>query len=321
MRKLTAVIAACGAAGLAVLLLLGVALGTPRPAAAQAQLTGGSDETAEEGQPSLWQRAGGAFLAVQSSVNRAINSRLVQIKRQHSLAALLAGLAIAFGYGVFHALGPGHGKAVLLSYFVSHDARIARGIWMGTQIALFHVASAIVIVVAVHVVLQQAFARPVDELGFLKVASYGAITAIGIAMLCGALRARLAGPGHDRGHHHDHVHDAGCRHRHDLAAAWRSGGLLSLAVGLIPCSGAVLILVYCLANGLLLSGVMMAGSIALGMAITLALIGIVTIYARQGAIAVAGRSGRRRSALPAMLGLLGPGFITLFGAVMLLGSL
>jgi ABC-type nickel/cobalt efflux system permease component RcnA len=144
-------------------------------------------------------------------------------------------------------------------------------------------------------------------------------------MLHGALRARRARrvAEHDHGHGHDvgHVHHAGCGHHHDLAAAWREGGLLSFAVGLIPCSGAVLILVYCLANGLLLSGVLMAGSIALGMAITLAAIGIATIYVRKGAILMAARSGRPRSAVPAALGLVGPGFITLFGAVMLLGSL
>lgn len=324
MRKLIGLAAACGVACLALCALLAALVAEPGPAAAQAQLTGAADQDQPEaaGAPGLWQRAAAAFLAVQSTVNRTINNRLVHIKREHSLAALLAGLAIAFAYGVFHALGPGHGKAVLLSYFVSREARIARGVWMGAQIATFHVASAIVIVVAVHLILRQAFARPVDELGFLKVASYGAIMAIGIAMLVGVLRGRRAAPAHD--HDHGHDHGEACHHHHDLGAAWRSGGLLSLAVGLIPCSGAVLILVYCLANGLLLSGILMALSIALGMAITLALIGILAIYARQGAIAVAGRPGRpgrRRAALPTALALAGPGFITLFGAVMLLGSL
>ena len=88
----------------------------------------------------------------------------------------MIGLAIAFAYGVFHAVGPGHGKAVLLSYFLSQDAKISRGVWMGAQIAFFHVVSAIVIVIIVHLILQQAFGGPVDEMDFLKIASYGAIT-------------------------------------------------------------------------------------------------------------------------------------------------
>ena len=199
------------------------------------------------------------------SILRTINHRLVAIKREHSLTALLLGLAIAFAYGVFHAVGPGHGKAVLLSYFLSQDAKISRGVLMGAQIAFFHVVSAIVIVVVVHLILQQAFGGPVDEMDFLKIASYGAITLIGAAMLNGAFRRlRRAGSGHDHGgHRHDHdvpghvppghIHGETCGHVSPVQA-WREGGLLSVAVGLIPCSGAVLILVYCLANGLLLSG-------------------------------------------------------------------
>ena len=178
---------------------------------------------------------------------------------------------------------------------------------MGVQIAVFHVASAIAIVVIVHLVLRQAFAGPVDELGFLKIASYGAITLIGAAMLRGAVRRlrRAGAAAHDEHHHGhpDHVHDDSCAQVSPVRA-WREGGLLSVAVGLIPCSGAVLILVYCLANGLLLSGVLMAGAIALGMAITLSAIGVAA-------------SGRPRAAL----GLIGPALITLFGAAMLIGSL
>ena len=319
-------IAAAGALLVALLALMTLV------APARAQLTGApaNGETAESeaAPPSLIGRIAGGFMTLQSEVNRTINHRLVAIKREHSLTALLLGLAIAFAYGVFHAVGPGHGKAVLLSYFLSQDAKISRGVWMGAQIAFFHVVSAIVIVVVVHLILQQAFGGPVDEMDFLKIASYGAITLIGAAMLNGAFRRlRRAGSGHDRaGHHHDHgapghVHDETCSHVSPVQA-WREGGLLSVAVGLIPCSGAVLILVYCLANGLLLSGVLMAGAIAVGMAITLSVIGIAAILGRQRALATAESRGRSGSGRPrAALGLIGPALITLFGAAMLVGSL
>ena len=95
---------------------------------------------------------------------------------------------------------------MLLSYFLSQDAKISRGVLMGAQIAFFHVVSAIVIVVVVHLILQQAFGGPVDEMDFLKIASYGAITLIGAAMLRGSFRRlRRAGSGHGHaGHRHDH---------------------------------------------------------------------------------------------------------------------
>jgi nickel/cobalt exporter len=329
-------IASAGALLLVALLTL-LTLAAP----ARAQLTGapadGEAAESEAAPPSLLGRIAGGFVTLQSEVNRTINHRLVAIKREHSLTALLLGLAIAFAYGVFHAVGPGHGKAVLLSYFLSQDAKISRGVLMGAQIAFFHVVSAIVIVVIVHLILQQAFGGPVDELDFLKIASYGAITLIGAAMLNGAFRRlRRASRLHGHAdHHHDHdapghvppghvppghVHDETCGHVSPVQA-WREGGLLSVAVGLIPCSGAVLILVYCLANGLLLSGVLMAGAIAVGMAITLSLIGIAAIFGRQRALATAERRGRSGSGRPrAALGLIGPALITLFGAAMLVGS-
>ena len=320
-------IAAVGALLLVALLALLTAAVPTR-----AQLTGApaNSETVESdaSPPSLVARIAGGFMTLQSEVNRTINHRLVAIKREHSLTALLLGLAIAFAYGVFHAVGPGHGKAVLLSYFLSQDAKISRGVWMGAQIAFFHVVSAIVIVVIVHLILQQAFGGPVDELDFLKIASYAAITLIGAAMLRGAFRRlRRARHSHDHaGHHHDHdapghVHDETCGHVSPVQA-WREGGLLSVAVGLIPCSGAVLILVYCLANGLLLSGVLMAAAIGVGMAITLSVIGIAAIFGRQRALATAERHGRSGGGRPrAALGLIGPALITLFGATMLIGSL
>src|SRR5439155_18393277 len=180
-------IAAAGALLLVALLTL-LTLASP----ARAQLTGApaNGETAESdaAPPSLFARIAGGFMTLQSEVNRTINHRLVAIKREHSLTALLLGLACAFAYGVFHAVGPGHGKAVLLSYFLSRDAKISRGVLMGAQIAFFHVVSAIVIVVVVHLILRQAFGGPVDEMDFLKIASYGAITLIGAAMLNGAFR-------------------------------------------------------------------------------------------------------------------------------------
>jgi len=118
-----------------------------------------------------------------------------------------------------------------------------------------------------------------------------------------------------------HVHDETCGHVSPVQA-WREGGLLSVAVGLIPCSGAVLILVYCLANGLLLSGVLMAGAIAVGM-------GDDAVGDRHrrdlrppagaGDRGTRGRSGSGRPR--AALGLIGPALITLFGAAMLVGSL
>jgi ABC-type nickel/cobalt efflux system permease component RcnA len=240
-----------------------------------------------------------------------LSDGIVAIKDGHSSSAVLVAMLIAFAYGVLHAIGPGHGKAVILGYFLSRDGSIRRGLRMGAQIALLHVISAVVIVVVVHSLLAVTFAQPIDQLQFLKVFSYGAITIIGSVMLARALWAARR-PAGAAAHGHD------CHHHQ------RIGGerdLLSIAVGLIPCSGAVLVLIYALANGLLLSGLVMAACIAIGMALTLSAIGIAAVWMRARAVGAGRRSSpARRRIVQAALDVLGPLLITALGGVLLLAT-
>ena len=299
-------------------LLVGVGLWLAMPAA-QAQTTPAASDVTAAAEPSWLTRAGREFVKLQRDVNRAITRQLTAIRRGEEPLALWLGLGVAFLDGVAHALGPGHGKAVVASYFLSREATVLRGALMGGQIALAHVISAIVIVTAVHLLLQASFATPVEETRALKLASYAVIAAIGLAMLTGELR-RLRMPAHDHGHgRHDHAHAgcAACGHGHSHG----SGGLLSLAIGLVPCSGAVLILVYALANGIVVAGVLMTLAIAVGMGLTLAALGIASVYVRRGALRTASHApgaGRRR--FGQMLALGGPLFITGLGVALLIAS-
>ncbi|HUL05155.1 MAG TPA: hypothetical protein VLV76_02415 [Candidatus Acidoferrum sp.] len=259
--------------------------------------------------PSLLHKAMVQFVRLQRDVNRALSDGIVAIKDGRSSSAALLAMLIAFVYGVLHALGPGHGKAVVLAYFLSRDGSVLRGLRMGAQIALLHVISAVVIVVVVHWLLAVTFAQPIDQLQFLKVASYGAITVIGSIMVARALRA-VHRPAADAGGHD-------CHHHHADGAR----DLLSIAIGLIPCSGAVLVLIYALANGLLLSGLVMAACIAIGMALTLSAIGIAAVWMRRRAVGASRPDARaRRPAMQAALDVMGPLLITALGAVLLLST-
>ena len=282
-----------------------------------------SSDTAAPGdvpaaQPSLLRRVGAAVVMLQSRVNRAINAQLMEIKAGDKPWALWGGLLIGFLYGVFHALGPGHGKSVIVGYFLGREAHPLRGIAMASWISLSHVVGAIVIVTVVHFILSQSLASPVDEVDGLRVFSYGAILLIGLGMLWSALR----GGGHVHGHahahahgdSHDHEHGAHCAH---VPGARKEQGLLGFAAGFIPCSGAILILVFALTNGIVWSGIAMTLAIAVGMAITLSVMGVGSILVRRQIVlrlpnsAVASRA----------FSLLGPILVTTIGAVLLCGAL
>lgn len=265
-------------------------------------------------QPSLLRKVGGVVVAMQSRINRAINAQLMEIKAGDKPWALWGGLLIGFLYGVFHALGPGHGKSVIVGYFLGREAHPLRGIAMASWISLSHVIGAIVIVAVVHFILTHSLVSPVDEVDGLRVFSYGAILLIGLGMIWSAMRGGGRAHAHAHAHGHDHHHDERCAH---VPGARKEQGLLGFAAGFIPCSGAILILVFALTNGIVLSGIAMTLAIAVGMAITLSVMGVGSILVRRQIVlrlpesAVASRA----------FGLLGPILVTAIGAVLLCGAL
>jgi nickel/cobalt transporter (NicO) family protein len=265
--------------------------------------------------PSLLHRLGGFIIATQRDVNREIDRRLVAIRDGQGAGVILAGLLIAFLYGIFHALGPGHGKTVIVGYFLGRGGSIRRGIAMASWIALSHVVGAVTVVVIVHAVLREIYITPVEEMLSLRLVSYGAILLIGLAMLAMAIRRR---GGEARAcHHHGHVHAHAHSHGPDTHSPGTDGTgeqrLLAIAAGFLPCSGAILILVFALTNGILLTGLAMTLFIALGMGLTLALLGIASVLAHRQI------AGRLRGG--GMLALLGPILITGIGAILLAGAL
>jgi ABC-type nickel/cobalt efflux system permease component RcnA len=233
------------------------------------------------GAPGPLASVGRALLTFQREANRLIAQHMRAIREGDSSMPLLIGVGLAFLYGVVHALGPGHGKLVVVSYFLSRDAQIGRGLLMGLQIAIFHVISAIVVVALADLLLRQAFGGAPAEVTGVRLFSYGLIALIGVVMLAQAVRRsrqRRAGievDGCCGGAHVGHHHGPG-----EVRERVQRGGL-SLGVGLVPCTGAVLILLYAMANDILFAGVLLAVVIAAGMAITMGGLGILSVIARH----------------------------------------
>jgi ABC-type nickel/cobalt efflux system permease component RcnA len=253
--------------------------------------------------PSLWRQAAGFVVRTEARFSRELNRQLAAIRRGEGSAALLAGILAAFLYGVFHTLAVGHGKTVVVGYFLGNRARPMHGVAMATWIAVCHVVAAIVVAVATHLILARTLMSPVEQNHWIRMISFGAIALIGAWMLVGAWRGT---GGH---HHHDHGHDhhGGTGHRR----------LLALAAGFVPCSGAILILTFAIANGILMSGLAMVAAIAVGMALTLGGLGLVSMLLHhQVAVRFAGTGGARR-----WLGLIGPMLILVIGGLLFLAEL
>ncbi|MBX6424338.1 MAG: nickel/cobalt transporter [Variibacter sp.] len=282
----------------------------------------------------------GWLLAKQAEFYRAMASLLRAAKADGSAAWGLLG--VSFLYGLFHAAGPGHGKAVISSYLIANDETLRRGLVLSFASALMQALTAIA-VVAVAAGLIGATAKTIGEsVRWIEIASYALIALLGAHLLWRKGRAWLAafeavrprsvasaaaGPtashdahrhacdGHAEGHAHEHhacaaaaaghdhagahgFHGADCGHLHAPEPAtlagrggWRRGLSAVLAVGLRPCSGAILVLVFALAQGLFWTGVAATLLMSAGTALMVAAIATVAVGAKD----FAGRIAARRS--------------------------
>ena len=261
----------------------------------------------------------------QRRANAEIATHMTAIERGDDLGAFFFGLAIAFVYGVAHAFGPGHGKFVIVSYFLGREVRVARGVVMALQVAIVHVIAAVIIVWLADVVLRAGFGIGLSEVPGVRAASFLIIVGIGVYMLCQAVRMSTsaaphdgAGHGHGHGHGHDHSHGHGHSHGHSHShGGGVEGGLLALAAGMVPCPGAVLIMLYAVANDMIYPGFLLVGAMSLGIGLCICLLGVGAILARQTAMRVVEGSGSSRGvmAFRNTMNYAGATFVTLVGLV------
>lgn len=286
----------------------------------------------------------GWLLAKQSEFYRQMSATIRAAKSDGSAVWTL--LFISFAYGIFHAAGPGHGKAVIASYLVANRETARRGIALSFASALMQSLVAILIVGISAWVLNATAKTMCKAEGAIEIASYGLIALFGLRLVwvkgrtfIRALQAvqpvpAIAGVPHDHHdhdhhhhhdahdhhdhghghdhdhhhhdhghthahHHHGHVHDEHCGHSHGPAPSelagpggWRRGFAAILTVGIRPCSGAILVLVFALAQGLFWAGIAATLLMGLGTAITVAAIAVVAVSAKDIAARLsAGRDG------------------------------
>lgn len=213
------------------------------------------------------------------------------LKSAGDIAALPALLASAVLFGALHALMPGHGKSVLVSYHLGREGRISDGLLTAVVLALTHVGSAIVFVMAGIAVISRSLAAAGRAPAF-ETASAVLITATGIFLLWRTLRP--------------HAH-----------ANARDGKMLAFVTGLTPCPLTTFILVYALAKHQLAAGFAAVGAMTIGLIATLVSFSVAAVVMRERFMALMARTKRPREHIGKGLELLGAGAVTVLGVMML----
>jgi len=339
---------------LAAVLLLG---GMGAAAAQGAHPFGVPESSAGMGGPGWLASFFGQVSVWQSHFYRQLTGAVRAWQAEGGAAWTLIGLS--FAYGVFHALGPGHGKAVISSYVLANRQTARNGALLALASALIQALVAIAMVAVLAVVFNATAATMNQATRWLELASYALVTLLGAWLVwikairpllrrrrvpavaappaepvlkgAAALRAIAvhAPTPHAHVHHgHQHDHDCGCGHAHvpapdQVAGAlnWRRAGSAILAVGLRPCSGALIVLVFALSQGFFLAGVASALAMGLGTGLTVAALACLAVAAGGAATRIGNRlssagAARLRYGVEALAAL-----VVLLLGVMLLGGM
>jgi ABC-type nickel/cobalt efflux system permease component RcnA len=215
----------------------------------------------------------------QRRIQQSLSTSLRDIKSGSGSLALWTLVAVCFGYGVVHTLGPGHGKAVVVAYFLDSKRPRAwiEGVFAGSWIAFTHTLAALLLAGGLKTFAVVGLFGALREVRNVEIVSYTLILLIGFWRLWSGINGHLHEHAHgDDGHHHDHD-----RHHQHPAQRTLAGWLLLTAAGIAPCAGALVVILLSLALGVLWAGVIGVIAIALGMAITLAAVGMASMVAHR----------------------------------------
>ncbi len=311
-RLALAALAIALVAGLVALAAAGVARPTPVPRGPHPFGLGvGESAAAASG-------LAGLLLAWQSAFFTALRGALATLRDGGGGAPLL--LAIGFAYGVFHAAGPGHGKAIIAAYIVSSERALARGLAVSLAAALIQAGVAIGLVTAVFLVLGGTAAQMGRTVQGVEMAGFALVAGLG-ALLVWRKAGAMAALAVDRGTGSTSREACACGPVDPAATGgtFAQMAVVALGAGIRPCAGAIVVLTLARAYGIFALGIAATLAMALGTAITTGTLALVAVYAKRAALRLA--SGRSRGVALAAAGaeLAAAAFVLVIGLALMAG--
>lgn len=301
----------------------------------------------------------------QEEFYRTLTASLREMRENtHALWTLIG---LSFAYGVFHAAGPGHGKAVISSYMIANELELKRGILISIISSLLQGFVAIAAVGVIFLTLRGSGITLTQATDTMEAASFALVVLFGSWLLFRKLRdiwqkpqrqTAILQPGgataqlfgnttanvmpsktglrfqaealdhdHTALRHGDICDDCGRSHLPDpsmvsaenfnLKEAWSA----IMAVGLRPCSGALLVMTFSMLNGLYLGGILSVFAMAAGTAITVSALAIIAVGAKGLAVRMAGPGSTAAYRVGLTIEIGGALFVIVLGCLLLGASL
>lgn len=261
---------------------------------------------------------GAWLLQQQAAFHKAMTAAFSAVETSPTALATLLGLA--FAYGVLHAIGPGHGKAVIASYLLANENALKRGI--GLAFAAAGVQALVALgIVGIVAGLAGGTARTMNaSISWIETGGFTLIMLMGLALAYRKARLLISGATHDPA-----CQDPACGHLHGAdpralaQASRRDMAVMAIGAGIRPCTGAIILLVFALSKGLFLAGALSVAIMALGTALGTSLFALLAVKAKLMALNMISRTGRGWARAGLVLEMLAGLLLAALGAALVWG--
>lgn len=195
----------------------------------------------------------------QYQLNSYISTTIRSLNDDNSLSVSLTILSIAFLYGLIHAAGPGHGKALVAFYFTSNKSDYKKAFKMGYMISIIHAISALIFTFGIFFILKTMFRKNFTEFSAIAMqVSAVMIIIVGIYLIYEAYKSKKM-------------------RELKIEKSNKSEFAVAFSAGIVPCPGVMTIVLFCIVLKQFILGILAALAMSIGMGMTISLVGIFSI--------------------------------------------
>jgi len=198
------------------------------------------------------------LIQYQFQINKLISSTIRGINDENMLSSSLLVLGIAFLYGLIHAAGPGHGKALVAFYFSTSKNKYSQAFGLGYLISVIHAISALALTFGIFFIIQSMFRQNFNYLSKVSMQiSAGMIILVGVYIILSSYLSR--------------------QQKENEIEKEKSKYAIAFSAGIVPCPGVMTIVLFCIMLKQYVLGVLAAITMSIGMGLTISLVGILSI--------------------------------------------
>jgi ABC-type nickel/cobalt efflux system permease component RcnA len=199
------------------------------------------------------------IISYQFELNRFVSTNLRSLNEEYSFEIVSMILGVSFLYGLIHALGPGHGKAIVSFYFMNSDSNKKDAFRLGYMISIVHAISALTVTFVIYFLLDVIFSRTFKDVTSISTnISAMMIMSVAIYLIYETIK-------HSK------------QKEQEIQKSDKSKYMVALSAGIIPCPGVMTIVLFSISQGHLALGIVSAIVMSIGMGFTISLAGILTV--------------------------------------------